>query len=383
MTDSQQRNQTGRQRGSPAQRARRKALICVSGLVVAFSAPATAEWLHQHRSIDPAPAAAFAVPAPVLASPATATPSADDAVAGSAIRPDPTVVAKVAEAPALTRRPPLVLANSEDLLRKFAAEDIALEDVRHGRAPVPAIFLARFPEDLAALTSVKQRKQVFIKTMLPLVLRTNQQIAADRRLLLRLLPARQGALPAGALERELLVRLARRYGADPSDRVELLQRIDIVPPSLALAQGAEESGWGTSRFARMGNAVFGQRTFKGEGMVPQERPPGQRFAVRAFNALEASVRAYVWNLNTHPAYANFRAARAAMRAQGRTLDGDALAGALIRYSERGEAYVDTIRIIMRANRLDQFDDVRLDARDITADNRALPETVVASSPTRS
>jgi len=381
MTDSHQRNSDDR---GPARRARRKALICASGLVLAFSAPATADWLHQQRNTaavdDPAPAAAIATPAPVLAALAVAPDEGDGDDAG---RPHAAIAAKVAEAPAVTRQPPLVLASSEDLLRKFAARDIALEDVRHGRAAVPAIFLARFPDDLASLTSVEQRKQVFIKTVLPLVLRTNQQIAADRRLLLRLLSTSHGARPAGALERDLLARLARRYGADPGDRVELLRRIDIVPPSLALAQGAEESGWGTSRFARMGNAVFGQRTFKGEGMVPKERAPGERFAVRAFNALEASVRAYVWNLNTHPAYADFRAARAAMRAEGRALDGADLAGALTRYSERGEAYVDTIRIIMRANRLDQFDDARLDARDITADNRAVPGAAGSPGLTRS
>jgi len=304
-------------------------------------------------------------PQPVLAA---TSPVASGGHTGAVPQLRTAKVAKAADAPPLQRSQPLLLASSDELLRKFAARDVRLEDVRTGRAEVPAIFLARFPADLAKLTSVKQRKQVFIKTVLPLILRTNQQIAADRRLLLRLLRSDSDGQGLSELEQNLLSRLGQRYGVDPQDRAELLQRIDIVPASLALAQGAEESGWGTSRFARLGNAVFGQRAFKGAGMVPQERAPGARFVVRAFNALEKSVRAYVWNLNTHPAYGAFRTARAAMRDAGQPLDSHALAGALTRYSERGDAYVDTIRSIIRGNGLQQFDDARLTYRDKTAAN---------------
>ena len=151
------------------------------------------------------------------------------------------------------------------------------------------------------------------------------------------------------------------YGLDSLDFDALLKRVDIVPPSLAIAQAAEESGWGTSRFAREGNALFGQRAYKAskKGIVPKERPDGTNFRVRAFDHLIDGVKAYVHNLNSHFAYEDFRDLRATLRAETGHIDGYALAGSLLRYSERGEDYINTIRVIMRVNSLQVFDSAKL------------------------
>ena len=241
--------------------------------------------------------------------------------------------------------------------------DMSLSALRQGTAAVPPVYLNRFPVNLATLNSPKQRKDIFIKTVLPLVLRANDEVRAERQRMLSLIARAREHGVDGALtrsEQAFLDRLAVEYEVSGADLAELQQRVDVIPASLALAQGAEESGWGTSRFARQGNAVFGQRTFrKGAGLVPLRREQGQRYEVKAFNNLYKSVRAYVWNLNTHFAYEKFRAKRAAFRDGGQPLDSYALTGTLDRYSERGEHYIKTIRVILRANRLNEFDDVEL------------------------
>ncbi len=238
--------------------------------------------------------------------------------------------------------------------------DLPLAALRRGYVAVPPVYLGRFPTHLADLRDASQRKDIFIKTVLPLVLRVNDEIRAARQRLQTLAQRSQaqGGLSAG--DQAFMRDLAAQYEVAEGDFDELQRRVDVVPASLALAQGAEESGWGTSRFARMGNAVFGQRTFrKGGGLVPRKRSAGQSFEVKAFNTLYTSVHAYVRNLNTHFAYKTFRKKRAAFRGAGQPLDGYVLTGTLNSYSERGHKYIDTIRVIMRANRLHDFDNVRL------------------------
>ena len=255
---------------------------------------------------------------------------------------------------------PLALVDTKTLIEKFADHDASLERVRTGAVPVPRIFLARLPADLSELRSAKTRKSAFIKAVLPLVLRANQDVMAKRRRVIALRQVRRLGFGLGRTDREFLYQMAQDYDVPADDIDALLRRVDIVPPSVALAQAAEESGWGTSRFARRGNAVFGQRTFKsGHGMVPLRREEGKRHEVRAFDRLETSVRAYLWNLNTHDAYAQFRTLRDRYRRNGMPLDSAALIGTLERYSERGKDYVETIRVIVRVNKLQQFDTARL------------------------
>ncbi|MBC7953519.1 MAG: glucosaminidase domain-containing protein [Rhodospirillaceae bacterium] len=238
--------------------------------------------------------------------------------------------------------------NAARLDQAFGRMGYGLDGVAKGKA-VPSLFLTSVPGDLGDLPEVDVKKRVFLRLMLPLVLVVNQEIAEDRR--------RLEAMIAGRESRDdsWLAELAARYGADGAAPAQLLRRVDLVPPSLALAQAAEESGWGTSRFVREANNLFGH---VGEDLTPMGDQDGPRMA--SFASLHEAVRAYVHNLNTHSAYETLRRYRATARARGAFPDGHTLAGALTSYSERGSAYVDTIRALIRANNLLRYDHAKLD-----------------------
>jgi len=206
-----------------------------------------------------------------------------------------------------------------------------------------------------------ERKAVFFKTVLPLVLQVNEQIVEDRKRLWQLGAEQKSGARLSAVDRLWLAVMSERYGTRRSDVDALLKRHDVVPPSLALAQAATESAWGTSRFVKEGNAMFGEWTFASdhEGIVPSERASGKTHRVRAFDSLYDSVASYVTNLNKHRAYREFRQVRAEMRAKGQAFDGIRLAATLHRYSERGAAYVDELQTIIRGNELDLLDGARL------------------------
>ena len=244
-----------------------------------------------------------------------------------------------------------------DLFRDIGYD---IEGVRvHGE--VPRLFLATLPQDLRHQPRAELRKTTFIKSTLPLILHVNELIMQDRARVISLRDrAAEGRMP-GERDRAWLEETAERYGAKSADPAALLAHVDIIPPSLAIAQSAEESGWGTSRFAREGNALFGQRAYKAhkKGIVPEKRPDGTTFRVRAFDHLIDGVKSYAHNLNSHSAYRDFRNERAKMRAETGEIDGYRLAGALLRYSERGADYIKTLRVIMRVNTLRAFDDAKL------------------------
>jgi len=236
----------------------------------------------------------------------------------------------------------------------------------HGE--VPRLFLETLPEDLRHQPRAELRKTTFIKSTLPLILYVNELIMQDRaRVILLRDQAAEGRMP-GERDRAWLEETAERYGAKSADPATLLVHVDIIPPSLAIAQSAEESGWGTSRFAREGNSLFGQRAYTAhkKGIVPKKRPDGTTFRVRAFDHLIDGVKSYAHNLNSHSAYRDFRNERAKMRAKTGEIDGYRLAGALLRYSERGADYIKTLRVIMRVNTLRAFDDAKL-GRSISPD----------------
>jgi Bax protein len=245
------------------------------------------------------------------------------------------------------------LADANRLDAAFTRMGYRLDGIAKG-AKVPPVFLPAVPGGLDDLPEIAVKKQVFLRVMLPLVLVINEEIADDRRRLEAMAANREGH------DESWLAGLAERYGVAPAPAPRLLpallRRIDMVPPSLALAQAAEESGWGTSRFVREANNLFGH-VGGDDGLVPEGDVAGPRMA--SFASLHEAVRAYVHNLNTHAAYENLRRARAAARARGAFPDGHSLAGTLIAYSERGHAYVDTIRTIIRANGLLHFDRAKL------------------------
>ena len=230
----------------------------------------------------------------------------------------------------------------------FDHADYAAADARDGEAEVPRLLVEAMPGDLRRLESIDLRKDVFFDALLPLVLRVNEDIRHDRDRLLALQGLQRLGLGLSADSKAWLAELGDRYGVADGDMDELLRRVDVVPPSLALAQAAVESGWGTSYNAQRRNALFGQTA-------------GSAVRYAAFDRLIDGVAAYARNLNTHPAYAGFRARRAELRAARQKLDGYDLASTLLRYSTRGTAYIRDVRALIRDNDLVALDSARLAA----------------------
>jgi len=209
---------------------------------------------------------------------------------------------------------------------------------------LPPLFLEELPADLGKLGDLDRRKSVFVWIVLPHILRENQRILSERLRLRRLHLEVAAERTLRPWDHRWLAERAKTYRTRPMDTEELLRRIDIVPPLLAVAQAALESGWGTSRFAQAGNALFGQHAPVGEGAI-QATGDGS-VALRAFDNLQGSVSGYMQNLNRHRAYRVFRAVRERMRVSENPLDSTQLAGALGSYSEEGRLYIDRLLGLM-------------------------------------
>lgn len=254
-------------------------------------------------------------------------------------------------------------------MRSGGPREPAAPAVRRGMVPllVAAVCLgtaytwhvstfSRLP-DFSQWPAGEARKAAFFSYLAPLLAHENDRVLAERRRL-QAIATRVADGAGGWADRRYLQRLADAYQvpADDLDTAalidELLLRVDAVPVSLGLAQAAKESGWGTSRFAVAGNALFGERCFRtGCGIVPRARRPGARHEVAAFDSPEAAVAAYVRNLNTHRDYAALRARRAALRSAQEPVTGHALAPSLTSYSERGTPYVREVQSLIRSNGL--------------------------------
>lgn len=234
-----------------------------------------------------------------------------------------------------------------------------LDEVAAGRE-VPRLYLANLPNDINAMSDQEQRKKVFIQALLPLILVENERIAAQHERIVQIRNAKKTNGLVTTQDLMWLDALAEEYGVEPKNWLELQRRVDIVPPSLAIAQAVAESGWGSSRFARKGNALFGHTTEVGQGMRPHGRESGEGiYDLRRFSTLGEAVGAYIHNLNTHHAYSTMRYTRSQLRVQNKPVDGISLAGTLDGYSERGLDYVKAIRSLIRVNGLDLLDQARL------------------------
>lgn len=258
-------------------------------------------------------------------------------------------------------KPDAILAfnSPHSLTRHLATIGYDLDAVRKDGASVPRLFLAKVPDGLADVKQSTERKQVFLSVMLPLVLEVNEQVQRKRAQLLVMEAKQAAGQPLTAEQQTRLETIAAEYGTSP-DRLDiLLRRVDAVPPSLALAQAAIESGWGTSRFILEGNAVFGEWTWSGDGLVPQGREEGKSHKIRSFEQLMDSVRSYIHNLNTHTAYRSFRDKRLTMRNEGQRLNGLGLVPTLSSYSELKGKYLGLLRNIITSNELEPLDEARL------------------------
>ncbi|MBK20572.1 MAG: hypothetical protein CMM52_17210 [Rhodospirillaceae bacterium] len=254
----------------------------------------------------------------------------------------------------------LSIAPTKKLKKVFDQIGYRLDTVRTNQR-VPRLFLATLPKDLPEIRQPTERKNVFVMMTLPLVLHVNELILQTRSQLKAIQRKQQSGQAISIEDQRYLEKVAEEYGLEKPLVADLLKRVDIIPPSLALAQSAEESGWGTSRFAREGNALFGQRTWRSTtGIIPKKREDGKKFKVRVFDHLLDGVKAYARNLNGHPYYKNFRNLRAEMReTKAGKIDGMKLAATLLSYSERGADYVKTIQAIIRINHFTVFDEARL------------------------
>ncbi|WP_161807416.1 glucosaminidase domain-containing protein [Geoalkalibacter ferrihydriticus] len=245
-----------------------------------------------------------------------------------------------------------------ELSRLFALNDYDLDNLDQG---VPKLIVTSLPQDLDRVSQVNERKRIFFLTLLPMILMGNEEIQSERDLVEFLISGfDKGRLPTEE-EAERLAEIQDKYrvAGDPfSDcevRTRLLKRVDVLPPSLVLAQAANESGWGTSRFAQVANNLFGEWTFTpGTGIVPTDRPAGEIYEVRSFPTIYDSLRSYMLNLNTHRAYAPLREKRHQARLENRPLKGVDLAQGLQAYSIRGEEYVEEIAAMIRHNQLTRF-----------------------------
>jgi len=236
----------------------------------------------------------------------------------------------------------------------FKDTDYSLNDVRKSKKVKP-IRLSLLPNEIKQIESSKKRKSLFIQIILPLILEENNLILLDRKRLFSILNKNKNSKK----EINWLNRKFKQYGVLNKDIPTLKVRMDIVPVSLAIAQAAKETGWGTSRFALEGNALFGQWTWSGDGIKPAGAESDTKHKVMKFKVLKASVRAYQRNLNTHSSYKNFRQVRAQLRDDSQKLDSLILAEKLDNYAETGKEYTKILKQIINQNSLQDFDDVKL------------------------
>ena len=243
---------------------------------------------------------------------------------------------------------------TETVLNLFKDVDYDLSYVRNKKLVKP-IYFTQFPKDLDELQNTRLKKETFIKIVLPLVVAENERILADKNKLAKISKKKFTT----DLEKQWLRQKLLEYKVKKGNIKELSVRMDIIPTSIALAQAAKESGWGTSRFALEGNAIFGQWTWSGNGIAPLDRESNKNHKILKFPILRASVKAYQNNLNTHKSYVKFREKRAKMREKKRNIKGLELTETLKNYAQTGSEYTKILNQIIKQNRLSDFEPVRL------------------------
>ncbi len=247
-----------------------------------------------------------------------------------------------------------VRLNASTIKQLFEDTKYTLKDVRKTKLVKP-VALTLLPNEIKMIENTSKRKEFFIQIVLPLILKENSNIKIDRKRLFGIINKSNNT----NLEKKWLEKKYKQYGVPSKDLSTLKIRMDEIPVSLALAQAAKETGWGTSRFAQEGNALFGQWTWSGEGLKPKDADKNEGHKVMRFNVLQASVRAYQRNLNTHSTYKEFRKERAKLRDEGKPLDSVILSRFLNKYAETGNQYVEVLQKIIKQNNLQDFDDAKL------------------------
>jgi len=244
---------------------------------------------------------------------------------------------------------------TETVLSLFEDVEYDLNTVRFEKTVKP-IYFTQFPKDLDEIQSVKLKKETFIKIVLPLIVAENEKILDDRFKLKNIISKKITT----DQEKQWLRQKFLEYKVKKGNVEELKIRMDIIPASIALAQAAKESGWGTSRFALEGNAIFGQWTWNGKGIEPLLKDKSKNHKILRFPILRASVKAYKNNLNTHKSYVKFREKRRNLRNKNKKIHGLELAKTLNNYAETGSEYTKILAQIIVQNRLMDFEPVKLE-----------------------
>jgi Bax protein len=260
------------------------------------------------------------------------------------------------------------ISNLDDTVEMLKSLDYTPENWRDGDRSIPRAYITQIPRRWSTTSSkqitVQQKKLVFLFLQAPIILRANEMVLEQRSELETMQKQLDKGKALSAQQFARLNELAATYreaeftptALKPGQLDALLVKLDIMPLSLALSQAAIESGWGTSRFAYEGNALFGQWTWSEDAITPKNvRTELGHYGVRAFESPMASVTAYIHNINSHPAYARLRSERAAMRKRGEVISGKQLAGKLDKYSERGQDYVKELRSMISYNKLEATD----------------------------
>ena len=244
--------------------------------------------------------------------------------------------------------------NTQTVLTLFEDLEYDLDSVRKKKLVKP-IYFTRLPKDLDTIKSIKEKKETFLQILLPLVVAENEKIKEDREHLLKIIKKNESEE-----NRKWLNKKYKSYKVSDKNINVLIEKIDIIPTSIALAQAAKESGWGTSRFALEGNAIYGQWTWNGDGIEPLEKTKDQNHKILKFPLLRASVKAYINNLNTHRGYKSFRVKRAELRKQNKRLIGTELIHELDNYAQTGQKYTKILEKIINQNNLDELETVTID-----------------------
>jgi Bax protein len=248
----------------------------------------------------------------------------------------------------------VVRLSASTIQQLFEETNYNLNDVRKKKLVKP-VSLSLLPEEMKAIENTKKRKELFIQIILPLIIKENNNIRLERKKLFNVLNKSRNT----SSEKKWLEQKFKQYGVINKDLLTLKIRMDEIPASMAIAQAAKETGWGTSRFALEGNALFGQWTWSGEGIKPAGADEDTTHKVMKFKVLQASVKAYHRNLNTHSSYREFRSVRAELRDKGKALDGIILSDYLDKYAATGKEYIRILQKIIKQNQLTDFDDAKL------------------------
>ncbi len=238
-----------------------------------------------------------------------------------------------------------------------------LEKIRNREIDVPRIFIQSLPDDFNMIESPKEKKDLFIKFLLPLILKKNEELKANREKLLKIKEKFEKKKKLSAEENEFFKYVQEEYKTETKDINDILTKLDEISVSMALGQAIQETGWGESRFLIKGNSIFAEWTWGGEGMLPRARKTGLIHRIKTFPTLYDSVNSYANNLNRTRYYAGFRKMRAKLREQNKPLFGRWLMSSMIHYSTEKNKYILDVKRIIRDNNLDDFNEVKLQSEE--------------------